>query len=85
MTSRICSGPEDYLTAASGEEMTRQLARLRADPELGAAIAESGLARIRQRHTCARRVDELLAILASLEPPSSPAHPEQGAVPALQR
>lgn len=76
---------EDYLTAASGEEMTRQLARLRADPALGAAIAESGLARIRERHTCAHRVDELMAILASLEPPSDSAHPEQGAVPALQR
>ncbi len=30
------------------------------------ACRESGLARIRARHTCAHRVDELLAILAAL-------------------
>jgi spore maturation protein CgeB len=57
---------EDFLTAADGEEMTRQLTRLRSDPELRAALAEHGLATIRARHTCAHRAEELLGILARL-------------------
>ncbi|MDY6812675.1 MAG: glycosyltransferase [Pseudomonadota bacterium] len=59
----------DYLLAASGAEMTRQLARLRDDPALRSELAGSGRERILARHTCAHRVDELLAILARLQPP----------------
>jgi spore maturation protein CgeB len=57
---------EDFLTAKDGEEMTRQLIRLRGDPELRAALAEHGLATIRARHTCAHRAEELLGILNRL-------------------
>jgi spore maturation protein CgeB len=57
---------EDYLVARDGAEMTRHLAALRDDPDLRAALAAHGLATIRARHSCAHRVDELLAIVASL-------------------
>ncbi|MDT7952191.1 MAG: glycosyltransferase [Acetobacteraceae bacterium] len=52
----------DYLVASDGAEMRRHLARLRAEPELRASLAAHGLGTIRARHTCAARVDELLAI-----------------------
>ena len=57
----------DFLLASSEEDM-RQADALAADPDLRAALAASGLARIRERHTCAHRADELLAIAASLAP-----------------
>lgn len=54
--------PGDFLPARDGLEMTRRIAHL-----LGSEIARTtqsrrGLATIRRRHTCAHRVDELLAI-----------------------
>ncbi|HYG25802.1 MAG TPA: glycosyltransferase, partial [Caulobacteraceae bacterium] len=54
----------DYLTARNGEEMTRQLKALAADPALRREQVARGLETIRARHTCAHRVDELLAIAA---------------------
>ncbi len=57
---------EDFLVARSGEEMTRHLRQLRDDPDLRSELVASGLARIRARHTCGHRADELLAIAARL-------------------
>ena len=57
---------EDFLVARDRAEMTRYLRFLRHDPELRAALVESGLGRIRAHHTCAHRVDELLAIAVRL-------------------
>jgi spore maturation protein CgeB len=62
---------EDYLTAADGEEMTRQLKRLRSDPELRRSLVEHGLGTIRARHTCGHRADELLAIVERLAAPAA--------------
>ncbi len=56
----------DYLRVESGAEMTATLSRLQADPAERAALAAAGLETIRARHSCAHRVDELLAILADL-------------------
>ena len=56
----------DYLVASNGAEAERQLRALGADPALRAALAASGLETIRARHTCAHRVDELLAIARSI-------------------
>jgi spore maturation protein CgeB len=61
---------QDFLVARNGAEMARYLQFLRHDPELRAALVESGLERIRARHTCAHRVDELLAIANRLASPS---------------
>ena len=62
--------PGDYLVAETEAEMSRQLSRLRDDADLRAAVAAAGLATIRARHTCAHRVDELLAIVRSLATPA---------------
>ena len=62
---------EDYLVARDGAEMTRHLAALRDDPKLRADLVCSGLETIRARHSCAHRVDELLAIVAGLSAPSA--------------
>ena len=58
---------EDFLVARDGAEMTRHLVALRDDPALRRALVASGLATVRARHTCAHRVDELLAIVATLQ------------------
>ena len=60
----------DYLVAADGEEMARHLRSLASDPDLRASLAANGLETIRARHTCAHRVDELLAIVGQLEAPA---------------
>jgi spore maturation protein CgeB len=49
--------------------MTRHLNAIRHDQDLAQAMVASGLHRIRERHTCAHRVDELLAILATIAAP----------------
>ena len=56
----------DFLTARSGAEMRRHLSALLNDTDMRQAIAQRGLETIRSRHTCAHRVDELLAIHAEL-------------------
>src|SRR5205085_7178523 len=53
---------EDFLMVGDGVEMTRALEVLRIDPALRASLAAKGLETIAKRHTCAHRVDELLAI-----------------------
>jgi len=65
----------DYLVARDGAAMMRHLEALASDPELRASLAASGLETIRSRHSCAHRVDELLAIVAHIETPL----PQQGA------
>jgi spore maturation protein CgeB len=57
---------QDYLTASDGEEMRTHMRRLLGDPDAAAAQAARGLERVRERHTCAHRVDELLAVVEAL-------------------
>ena len=47
--------------------MRRHLSDILHDRSAARALAEHGLATIRARHTCAHRVDELLAVHAELE------------------
>jgi spore maturation protein CgeB len=56
----------DYLVARNGTQMRRHLRAVLNDTALAADLASHGLATIRARHTCAHRVDELMAILSSL-------------------
>jgi spore maturation protein CgeB len=58
--------PGAYLTARDGGEMERHLRAVLADPDLRQGLAETGLAAVRARHTCAHRVDELLAVHAEV-------------------
>lgn len=62
----LFSAGEDYLVARDGDEMRTHLRTLLADPARAAALAAHGRRTILARHTCAHRVDELLAILADL-------------------
>ena len=62
----------DYLVANDGEEMTRHLRALKNDPALRASLVAHGLETIRARHSCAHRVDELLAIVDQLPSSTSP-------------
>jgi spore maturation protein CgeB len=57
---------EDYLVARDGEAMRHHLAALRADPDFAAALAEQGRTTVMSRHSCAHRVDELMAICRRL-------------------
>jgi spore maturation protein CgeB len=57
---------QDYLLARSGQEMERHLRAVREDRDLACGLAASGLQTVLARHTCAHRVDALLAIARSL-------------------
>jgi spore maturation protein CgeB len=57
---------DDYLLARNSAEMERHLLALRSDAGLRAQLAACGRATITARHSCAHRVDELLAICAAL-------------------
>ncbi len=61
----------DYLVAADGAAMAQAMRELRHDHELAESLRERGRATILARHTCAHRVDELLAIHQSLTPARS--------------
>ena len=54
----------DYLLARNGREMRDHLELLCADTEFALQLASHALATIRERHTCAHRVRELLSILS---------------------
>jgi spore maturation protein CgeB len=56
----------DFLVARTGTEMRERLREVLADPSLARSLARRGRRTILARHTCAHRVDELLAILGRL-------------------
>ena len=62
---------EDFLVATDGREMRGLLRDVLHDESLARSLTEHGLSTIRARHTCAHRVDELLAIVARLAPTSA--------------
>lgn len=53
---------DDYLIARDGIEMVEQLRYLSRDGKARYQLAENGLKTIRERHTCAHRAQELMAI-----------------------
>jgi spore maturation protein CgeB len=57
---------KDYLVANDGAEMKRQLRAVLEDQGLAKSLADHGRETVLARHTCAHRVDELLAILKEL-------------------
>jgi spore maturation protein CgeB len=57
---------KDYLAVQDGAAMTAALRAIREDRDLRASLVASGLETIITRHSCAHRVDELLAIVATL-------------------
>jgi spore maturation protein CgeB len=57
----------DHLVARDGAEMERHLRALLSDPALAQRLARCGLATVRERHTCAHRARELVAICSELD------------------
>jgi len=55
---------EDFLLADSGARMTSMLRDVLNDHALADALRRSGLERIKARHTCRHRVDELFDVLS---------------------
>ena len=58
--------PGAYLTADDEAGMAMALSQLLHDADLAGGLVETGLHVIEQRHTCAHRVCELLAIVESV-------------------
>lgn len=64
----------DFLVADNGREMRQHLRDVLNDPELALELADHGRRTILERHTCAHRIDELLAIIDELSPARSHLH-----------
>lgn len=67
-TEGLFTPGRDYLVARSSTEMERHLRDVLCDATLSSQLIENGLQVIRDRHTCAHRVDELLGIVSLLSP-----------------
>lgn len=61
----------DYLVAQDGAQMRRHLRDLLHDSSLREHLSTHGHRTILNRHTCAHRVDELLAIVAEVQRPKT--------------
>jgi len=60
---------EDFLMVPDGAAMTGALCDLKEDDALRDSLVQSGLEKIRSRHSCAHRVDELLNIVDRIRTP----------------
>ena len=65
-TEELFTPGEDFLVARSSAEMHAHLDAIRHEPALAAERSRHGRATIEARHSCAHRVDELLAICRAL-------------------
>jgi spore maturation protein CgeB len=72
-------GPMDFLRARTGAGMQIQLRQVLSDRDLRRELVRNGLRTIEARHTCAHRVDELLAICRSLGAASAETRPSVAA------
>jgi spore maturation protein CgeB len=59
--------PNCYLTARNGQQMSLAMTDVLHDRDLAGELVCNGLDAIAQRHTCAHRARELIAILAALK------------------
>lgn len=62
----------DFLFAANGNAMQKQIEAVLSDRDLRDGLVRHGLETIRARHTCAHRVDELLAHAAARKAAAAP-------------
>ena len=60
---------DDFLMPRDGAEMTHALTDLKSDAGLRETLVRNGLETIRNRHTCAHRVDELMSIVERMRAP----------------
>jgi len=68
-TEQLFTSGKDFLVARNGGEMRRHLQHLLKDKNFADQLAQHGLQTVRERHTCAHRVDELLEIFDEIERP----------------
>jgi spore maturation protein CgeB len=68
----LFSPGEDFVVAADGAQMRRELARLLADGAARERLAARGLRAVRARHTVAHRADELLGFVRAVRAPADP-------------
>ncbi|WP_031554538.1 CgeB family protein [Parvularcula oceani] len=58
---------QDFVMVENGQEAQAAMKRILSDPGYAGSLAESGRETILARHTCAHRVDELLAVLGEID------------------
>jgi spore maturation protein CgeB len=68
-SERLFTSGKDYLIARDGKEMKCRLQSLLSDTEARRSLATHARKTILRRHTCAHRVDELLALVNELNGP----------------
>lgn len=61
-----------YLSAADGTQMRRALRSVLDDRQMSAALVETGLKTIRERHTCRHRAEQLVGIAAEIRASGHP-------------
>ena len=65
-TEHLFTPGKDFLIAHDGDEMKQLINRVLSEPAFAEELAINGLTTIKQRHTCAHRVDQLFEIYAEL-------------------
>ncbi|MDF0496791.1 CgeB family protein [Bradyrhizobium yuanmingense] len=65
-----------YLSVGDGEQMKHALRTVIDDPDLSAAMVETGLKVIRDRHTCRHRAEQLIDIVTDLRDTGRSARPQ---------
>jgi len=65
-TEHLFTPGKDFLIAHDGNEMKQLIQKVLTESSFAEELAINGLTTIRQRHTCAHRVDELLEIYAEI-------------------
>lgn len=65
-----------YLSVADGAQMQQALRTVIDDPEFSAAMVQTGLKVIRDRHTCRHRAEQLIDIVTDLRDSSRSARPQ---------
>src|SRR5437899_1165936 len=84
MMPKIYSHRAGILVARDGKEVEEQLQGVLNDPALARKLVEHGLKTIRSRHTCAHRIDELLAIDSEVRHSRQPAGRSQFQISTTQ-
>jgi spore maturation protein CgeB len=74
---RLFTSGKDHLIASDGQEMKRHLRRILSDPKMRRSLRAEARRTILARHTCAHRVDELLAIVRELNGRAARRYPDR--------
>ena len=70
-TEHLFQPGRDFLVAPDGARMTSMLRQVLHDPAFASSLVRSGRRTIEARHTCAHRVNELMAIVQQIAAPAA--------------